>query len=471
MHLKRLAHRALVVSFVVAVTAAPRAQSLPVAWQHVAHDVLREIVDINTAEGGAGTTAEAQAIMARLAAAGFSESDMQLVGPDAKNRNLIIRYRGAGAGKPILMIAHMDTVTARAADWSTDPFTFTEKDGWWYGRGINDDKAGVATLVANLLRWKAEAFRPTRDLIIALTSFEETDARPAGFGWVVSQRRDLIDADYCLNTDAGGGELHDGTPVLMTVQAAEKVYQSFHLEVTDPGGHSSLPRKQNAIYTLAAALGRLAAYQFPVQLTDVSREYFKRTSTIQRGQLAADMRAIASNPSDGAAAARLSESPLYNATLRTTCVATRLDAGHADNALPQRAVATVNCRILPGVDPASVQATLQQIVNDASVRITPVETATPSPASPLRPDVVDVIDRLVRDQFKVPLVPEMSTGATDGLFARNAGIPTYGISALFDDPDDVRAHGRDERVSPRWFYEAVEFWNRMVHALAGSERS
>jgi acetylornithine deacetylase/succinyl-diaminopimelate desuccinylase-like protein len=456
------------VALVPPVPAAAAHQSLSPALQQVAHDVLRDVVNINTSVEGRGTTAAAQAIVARLKAAGFVDGDLHLVGPDPKNQNLIVRYRGTGTGRPVLLIAHLDTVPAHAADWTTDPFVFTEKDGWWYGRGIVDDKTGVGTLVTNLVGWKTSGFHPTRDLIVLLTTAEETDAA-AGMEWVVNNRRDLIDAEYCLNTDGGGGLLERDRPVLFRLQAAEKVYQSYRFEVTNPGGHSSLPRSDNAIYQLSAALTKLAAFSFPVQLTEVTREFLAKTAAVQGGSAGEDMRALAANPEDAAAASRLSAQPWFNAILRTTCVATRLDAGHADNALPQRAAAVVNCRILPGVAPDSVRRTLGEVIGDPAVKIAPVEKATPSPPSPLVPAITGVIERLIRDQWGVPMVPTMETGATDGLYLRNAGIPTYGIGGLFQDAEEHREHGRDERVDPKRYYDAIAFWDRVVRALAGPQ--
>jgi acetylornithine deacetylase/succinyl-diaminopimelate desuccinylase-like protein len=287
--------------------------------------------------------------------------------------------------------------------------------------------------------------------------------------WVVNHRRDLIDAEYCLNTDGGGGLLEHDRPVLFRLQAAEKVYQSYRLEVTNAGGHSSMPRADNAIYQLSAALTKLAAFSFPVQLTEVTREFFSKTAAVQGGPLGDQMRAIVANPQDAEAAARLSEQPWFNALLRTTCVATRLEAGHADNALPQRATAVVNCRILPGVEPDSVRRTLDEIIGDPTVKLTPVEEATPSPPSALQPAITGVIERVIRDQWGVPMVPTMETGATDGLYLRNAGIPTYGVGGLFLDAEEHREHGRDERVEPKRYYDAVAFWDRVVRALAGGQ--
>lgn len=456
------------VACILALHTAPAAGAdpLPAKWQQVGRAVFEEIVNINTSVEGVGTTRAAEAIATRLRAAGFAAGDIELVGPDPKNQNLVIRYRGRGAGKPLLLIAHLDTVTARAADWTTDPFTFLEKDGWWYGRGTSDNKAGVATLVTNLLRWKAEGFVPGRDLVVLLSAFEESGGSLGGMPWLVEHRPELRDAEYCLNTDAGLGDLRGGVPALFAVQAAEKVYQSFRLETTNPGGHSSMPRPDNAIYQLAGAVTKIGAFTFPVQLTDVTREFFARTGRLDTGPLSPAMQAIAANPSDANAAATLSQSAQLNSMLRTTCVATRLDAGHADNALPQRATAIVNCRILPGVDPAAVHVTLREVVGDPAVKIVPVEEAHPSPPSPVRPDIFGVIERLAKARWNVPTVPMMETGATDGLYLRIAGVPTYGVSAVFEDSNDIRAHGRDERVRAQSFYDAVAFWDDMIRELA-----
>ena len=459
----------LLLALILTLAAAPMStasDSLPPRWQRVAQDVLRDIVNVNTAQGGEGTTKAAQVVAGYLRQAGFPESDLSLVGPDPKNLNLIVRLHGTGKGsKPMLLIAHLDTVTANRADWTTDPFVFTEKDGWWYGRGIVDDKSGVGTIVTSLVRWNQEGFSPSRDIVTIITSAEETDAA-TGMGWIAANRPDLIDAEFCLNTDAGGGELENGKPVLFSLSAAEKVYQSYRLETTNPGGHSSLPRPDNAIYELATALTKLAAFKFPAQLTEISRQSLLKTAAIHSGEEAADMRAVAANPGDDAAIERLSRSPGLNSMLRTTCVATRLDAGHADNALPQRATAIVNCRILPGVEPSSVMQELAGVIGDPGVSIQPVERAHPSPPTPLNPAIVGSIEDVVSAMWNVPVVPIMESGASDGLFLRIAGIPTYGISGLFEDSNDIRDHGRDERVDPQRYYDAVAFWDRVVKVLA-----
>jgi acetylornithine deacetylase/succinyl-diaminopimelate desuccinylase-like protein len=360
-------------------------------------------------------------------------------------------------------------VPARRADWSVDPFTFLEKDGYFYGRGTTDDKVGDAILIADFIRLKRAGFRPTRDLILVLTGDEETAG--SCIAWLVSKHRDLIDAAFALNTDAGGGVLRDGRRVMFTVQASEKVYATYALEATDKGGHSSLPRPgDNPIYRLARVLERLAAYQFPVQLNEVSRAFFERSAAIDTGQLADDMSGVLKAPRDSAAVARLTAVPFYNSKLRTTCVATMLAAGHAENALPQAARATVNCRILPGDPPAGVQATLERLAADERASVRTVYTPIPSPPSPLTPAIMGPLERLVADHFPgVPIVPVMEAGATDGLFLRNAGIPTYGVSAVFEDPNDIRAHGRDERIGVESFYDAVQFWYRMLRTYAGGE--
>lgn len=445
-----------------------RAQEwLPPADRQLARDILRELIEINTTDSAGHTPEAARAMAQRLLAAGFPATDVQvLIGPDARHGNLVARYRGSGkGGRPILVMAHLDVVPARREDWSGDPFAFTEKDGWFYGRGSTDNKAGAAMLVADFIRLKREGFVPDRDLVLMLEGDEETAG--SCVQWLIAQHRDLIDAEFALNTDAGGGVLRNGKPVSFTVQASEKVYATYLLEARDKGGHSSLPRPaDNPIYHVAAALVRLSQYQFPVRLNEISRAFFERSAQLETGQLAVDMRAVLRSPPDRAALARLSAAPFYNSKLRTTCVATMLDAGHAENALPQAARATVNCRILPDQPPGEVAAVLGRIVTDDRIAITTTYTPIPSPPSPLRPEILRPIERLAAVQWPgVPVVPVMEAGASDGLFLRNAGIPTYGVSAVFEDPDDIRAHGKDERISAQSFYDATVYWYRMMQAL------
>lgn len=432
-----------------------------------ARAIFKELIEINTTDTPAGNvTTAADAMAARLRAAGFP--DVQVLGPDPRKGNLVARLKGTGTKRPILLLAHLDVVDARREDWSTDPFRFLETDGFFYGRGTSDDKAMASQFVANLIRLTQEGFRPERDLILALTADEEGGAFN-GVDWLVRNHKDLIDAEFAIN-EGGGGSMRHGTYLTNEVQASEKVYQDFRLEVTNPGGHSSLPTRENAIYHLATGLARLAAFDFPVQMNDVTRAYFERSSSVESDpKVAADMRAVARPSPDAAAAARLSASlPYYNAMMRTTCVATRLLAGHANNALPQMAGANVNCRILPGVSPASVKATLAEVLADPAITVSLVDEAQPSKPSPLRPEFMAVVERLTKQFFPGAIVvPVMSTGATDGLYLRNGEIPTYGVDGTFGDLDDVRAHGKDERIGVKQFYEGLEFQYQMIRALSG----
>ena len=438
------------------------------ADSQLARDIFRELIEINTTDSLGNTPRAARAMAQRLLAAGFPAADVRvLIGPDAKHGNLVARYRGTGAGgRPIVVFAHLDVVPARRADWSVDPFTLLERDGYFYGRGTTDNKAGDAILVADFIRLKQAGFKPRRDLILMLTGDEETAG--SCIAWLVAKHRDLIDAEFALNTDAGGGVLRDGHRVMFVVQASEKVYATYVLEATDKGGHSSLPRPaDNPVYRLAPVLERLAQYQFPVKLNEVSRAFFERSAALESGSLADDMRGVLKDPPDSAAVAHLSAVPFYNSKLRTTCVATMMNAGHAENALPQSARVTVNCRILPGEPASEVEATLQRIAADDRMTLRETNTPIPSPPSPLTAAIVGPIEHLVAEQFPgVPVVPVMEAGATDGLFLRNAGIPTYGVSAVFEEQNDVRAHGRDERLGVQSFYEALEFWYRMMQAFA-----
>lgn len=456
----------------LAVTTPLRAQG-PVRTpdQQLARDLLAELVGINTTFEHGNTTPAAEAMARRLVAAGFPDSDVVVVGAGERNRNLVARLRGKGRGRPVLLLAHLDVVEALRSDWSLEPFTLTEQGGYFYGRGTSDIKDMAAIFVATLIRLKREKAVPDRDIILALTAGEET-GNDNGVRWLLAHRRDLIDAEYCINGDAGDPLERDGRRVARVVQASEKVYHDLALEVRNPGGHSSMPVPDNAIYRLAAGLGRLAAYRFPASLNDVTRVYFDRMASTQTPDIAADMRALLRDPLDTAAATRLSDrSPLFNSILRTTCVATRLEGGHANNALPQTARAVVNCRILPQDAPAQVEATLRAVVADTAVAVIPIDTAIPSPPSPLVPSVFGPLEQVTRALWPgVPVIPNMETGATDGLYLRNAGMPVYGVSGVFLDADDIRAHGRDERIGVREYYEGAEFTYRFVRALGGFAR-
>ncbi len=433
-----------------------------------AREIFKQLIEINTTDTPAGNvTTAAEAMAVRLRAAGFPEADVKVLGPDPRKGNLVARYHGTGARKPVLLLAHLDVVEAKRGDWSFDPFTFLERDGFFYGRGTSDDKSMAARFVATLIRLKEEGFKPDRDLILALTADEEGGTFN-GVDWLLRNHKDLIDAEFAVN-EGGGGGMRKGKYLVNEIQASEKVYQDFRLEATNPGGHSSLPVKDNAIYRLSAGLARLAAFDFPVQLNEVTRGYFERSAPMQADpQLGADMRAMSTATPDLKAAARLSASlPYWNSMMRTTCVATLLSGGHATNALPQSATANVNCRILPGVPPASVRDQLVEVLADPKITITFVGPANPSRPSSLLPNVIAAVESLTRQMFPgVVVVPVMSTGATDGIFLRNAGIPTYGIDGAFGDMDDVRAHGKDERVEVKQFYEGLEFQYRLVKMLS-----
>ena len=438
-----------------------------------ARAIYKELVEINTTDTPAGSvTLAAEAMAARLKAAGFPDADIQVIGPDPRKHNLVARYRGPGARRPLLLLAHLDVVDAKREDWSFDPFVFREQDGWFYGRGTSDDKAMASQFVANFIRLKEERVTPDRDLILALTADEEGGSFN-GVDWLLKNRRELIDAEFAIN-EGGGGNMRKGKYLTNEVQASEKVYQDFKLEVTNAGGHSSMPVRDNAISHLAEGLARLAALEFPVQLTDITRAYFERSAMVETDPaIAADMRALARATPDAAAAARLSAKlPYWNSMMRTTCVATRLAGGHANNALPQLATANVNCRILPGVTPESVRTRLVEVLANPRISVSFVGEAHPSAPAALRPDVMAAVEALTKEMFPgVIVVPVMSTGATDSLYLRNAGIPTFGIDGTFGDIDDVRAHGRDERVGVKQYFEGLEFQYRLIKALAGSDRA
>jgi acetylornithine deacetylase/succinyl-diaminopimelate desuccinylase-like protein len=441
-----------------------RAQALG-AHQALAREIFEELIEINTTDSAGDNTKAAEAMAARLKAAGFPEADVRVLGPRERKGNLVARWRGAGAARPLLLLAHLDVVEARREDWSMDPFTFVEKDGYYYGRGTSDDKAMAAIWIANLIRLKREGFQPKRDVIVALTADEE-GGDSNGVQWLVASHRELIDADLAIN-EGGGGSIKDGRYINNRVQASEKVYQDFALEVKRAGGHSSLPVKDNAIYHLAAGLARLAEFDFPVKLNEVTRALFDRMAATQPGPLGEAMRGVLRSPRPPAAVDALARVPYLNAMMRTTCVATTLEGGHAANALPQTARANVNCRMLPGDTTEEVQRTLVGVLADEAISVTPVAPAKPSPPSPLRSDVMGPIERITAEMWPgVPVIPVMGTGATDSLYLRKAGIPSYGVDGIFEDIDDTRAHGRDERILIKSFYDGQEFLYRLVKALA-----
>jgi len=441
----------------------------PERWQRLARDILKELVEINTTDSQGDNTAAAEAMRRRLLAAGFPEEDVVVVEPAPRKGNLVARLRGRGTGKkPILLLAHIDVVEADPADWTLPPFELVERDGMFYGRGTADDKDEAAIHVANLIRLKAEGYIPDRDIIVALTADEE-GGPVNGVRWLLENRRELIDAAFALN-EGGGGIVRDGRKVANTVQAAEKKYADFTLEVRNPGGHSSRPRQDNAINELALALTRIAEYQFPVRLNEVTRAYLRRSAEQAEPALAEAMRRLLEDETDTAAIRVLSGDAELNVMLRTTCVATMLSGGHARNALPQRARANVNCRLLPDEDPVEVQRTLERVAAVPTLRITPVGVVRDSPPSPLTDEVLGAIERVTAEMWPgVPVIPVMSTGATDGLYLRNAGIPVYGVSGLFYGV--TFSHGMNERIPVDAFYEGQEFLYRLVKLLSSSDVS
>ena len=445
--------------------AASKANAQLSPHQQLLREIHRELVEINTTDSVGNTTQAAEAMAARLKAAGFRAEDVQvLVHPgNARKGNLVARLRGTGKQRPILLLAHLDVVEARKEDWSPDldPFKWIERDGFVYGRGSIDDKAMAAVFVANLIRYKQEGFKPDRDIILALTADEE-GGNFNGAEWLLKNHRDLVDAEFGLN-EGGGGRERNGKRLFNGVQASEKMSVNFQLEVQNKGGHSSLPNKDNAIYHLAAGLDRLAKFDFAINLNEVTRAYFERMATVETGQTAADMKALLQSGPDSAANARLSNMAFYNATMRTTCVATRLEGGHANNALPQVARAVVNCRILPQESAADVQQALVRTLADEQISVKLLAPAKPSPPSPLDAKVMQPIESVSNSLWPgLPVIPVMSTGATDSLYFRQAGIPFYGVSGLFTDIDDNRQHGKDERVGVQQLYDSQEFLYRLV---------
>jgi acetylornithine deacetylase/succinyl-diaminopimelate desuccinylase-like protein len=448
-----------------------RAQS-QTAQQQLAVDIYKELVEINTVTETGDTARAAEAMVARLRAAGLGGSDVQVFTPAPRKGNLVARLRGTGARKPILLLAHLDVVPARREDWSVDPFKLIEKDGYFYARGSSDDKFMAATFVATLIRYKLEGYTPDRDIIVALETDEEILDRDAlGIQWLLKNHRDLIDAEFALN-EGGSVGLKNGKPIRNSVQTSEKVSLSYQLEVTNRGGHSSLPTKDNAIYHLAEGLARLSKFTFPFKLNETTRAYFQRIAEFEGDQMAADIRSVISGRPNPASLSlvRLSANPAYNAQLRTTCVATMLEGGHAYNALPQVARATINCRIMPGEPVDEVKATLVQVLADDQISVTQIDEPILSAPSALHEEIMGAVEKVSAEFWPgTPIVPTMSAGATDGSYLRNAGIPTYGHSGLASDVDDVRVHGKDERVLVKSFFDGQEYLYRLVKVLSGGK--
>jgi acetylornithine deacetylase/succinyl-diaminopimelate desuccinylase-like protein len=453
------------------------AAALDDATRQLSRDIFRELIEINTTDSVGNTTRAAEAMAKRLKDAGFPAADIHLLGPNERKGNMVARLRGTGAHKPVLILGHLDVVEARREDWTTDPFKFVEKDGYFYGRGTQDMKDNDAILVTAFIRLWREGYRPDRDLILALTADEE-GGKSNGVDWLLKNHRDLIDAEFVLNADAGGVTTVHGKTVNVDLEASEKQYADFELTVLNPGGHSSLPTPDNAIYRLADALSRLEHAPFPVELNGVTRTYFERRAPLENAQAKADMNAILRNPPDSAALARLSKDPRYNSMLRTTCVATRLNAGHANNALPQTAQAIVNCRILPGHSPEETRQALVKIFDDPKVSVKylgaiggedrpPDSKGFPTVLPP--PEVLRPLEQVAAEMWPgAPVIPEMETGASDSVYTMAAGMPSYGVNGVGIDQDDIRAHGKDERVRASSYFDGVEFYYRFLKAMTGA---
>ena len=449
----------------------PRAPQPSEQVKVLARDILRNMIETRSTQD-VGSTGLAEALAARFHAAGFSPDDVALLAPPdhPTKGNVVVRLHGRGQARPLLYITHLDVVEARPEDWSVDPFTLTEKDGWFYGRGTADIKGDGAALATDLIRLKSENFVPDRDIVVAFTADEEAGGGANGVDWLLRAHRDLIDAEFVLNPDAGGGISKGGKRLYIGLETSEKIYVTFRAEVTNKGGHSSLPEPDNAIYRLAAGLGRLAKFNFPVHLGVTTRAWFAEMARLESGQVRRDMEAVTRPDPDPAAIRRLERQVLYNAMLHTTCVATLIDGGQAENALPQRAGAAIQCRMLPEDSQAGTQALLEKMFADPRIKLSVITPARPAPESVPAPALMARMRSVAASVWPdVPVVPDMDSGASDSIFTRGAGIPTFGISGLFNDIDDNRMHGRDERISVDNFYEDVEFTYRLLKAFSATE--
>jgi acetylornithine deacetylase/succinyl-diaminopimelate desuccinylase-like protein len=448
--------------------------------RQLSHDIFKQLIEINTTDSVGNVTTASEAMAQRFRDAGYAESDIQILGPNDRKKNLVVRLHGSGTHKPVLLIGHLDVVEARREDWTTNPFQFVEKDGYFYGRGTQDMKDGDAIMATTLIRFKKENYVPDRDIVLALTADEE-GGKSNGVGWLLKNRRDLIDAEFVLNHDGGEVQMVHGKPVALVVDATEKLYSDYQLAVTNPGGHSSLPRPDNAIYELSHALINLEQHKFPFELNSVTRAYYEQLAKAENGERAEEIKGILRTPPDSDAVARLSRDPIDNSRIHTTCVATRLSGGHANNALPGRAEAVVNCRILPGHSKQEIRDQIAQALGDPKMEIRYITNAgdvvdsIPDQGAfappPPRPDVFDALRSVSAKLWPgIPIFPTMATGASDGVFTMAAGMPTYGVSGVEQERDDHREHGRDERVSQEAFYRGVDFYYLFLKTLTSSKQ-
>jgi acetylornithine deacetylase/succinyl-diaminopimelate desuccinylase-like protein len=458
------------------------AQSSPPATtpedRALARSIFKQLIEINTTDTPRGNvTTATMAMQKRFLDAGFAPEDVHLLGPDPRKMNLVVRIGAAGTPteKPVVFLCHIDVVEALRADWSTDPFQFVEKDGYYYGRGTQDMKNSDAALVFTFLRLHREGYKPKRDLILALTADEE-GGKFNGADWLVKEHRDLVDAAFVINPDSGGVEMDKGRAVVADVEATEKVYSDYQVTAVDRGGHSSIPRPDNAIYELTTALNKLSEYSFPFEMNEVTRTYFNNLAGQETGQAAEDMRAILATPPNLAAALRLSAEPSFNSNFRTTCVATRLAAGHANNALPQTAQANVNCRIFPGHSPEEIRQVLIGVFGDEKLTVkyvsdagvvsnTAPERKAMVPPAPIK-EVFEPLTRLTQAIWPgTPVTPVMENGASDSIYFAQAGIPCYGYSAIALEREDDRAHGQDERLPVESYWKSLDFFYSFAEAV------
>jgi acetylornithine deacetylase/succinyl-diaminopimelate desuccinylase-like protein len=471
--------RSLALCLLLSPLTLPASAQLDPQTKQLSHDIFKQLIEINTTDSVGSTTVAANGMAQRLLEAGFPKEDVLVLGPNDRKGNLVARIHGTGAAKPILFLGHLDVVEALRSDWTTDPFQFVEKDGYFYGRGTQDIKENDAALVTTFIALKKEGFKPDRDLVLALTADEE-GGKSNGVDWLLKNHRDLMEAEFVINSDSGGVDLSHGKAISFNVGATEKLYADYQLTAINPGGHSSLPVPDNAIYHIADSLTRLQAYTFPVELNPITRAYFARMSTLESGQTASEMKGILQTPPSEEAIARLSQIPKYNATMRSTCVATRLAAGVANNALPQTASANVNCRILPTHTREEVRRKLIEIFNDPKITVRyardsgEVQDTAPDtkgvPPTELQPQVMRPLEKLVAQMWPgAPMIPVMETGASDGKYTNEAGLPTYGINGVAIDIDDVREHGKDERLAVDSYYRGVEFYYRYLKLLSGGK--
>lgn len=446
--------------------------------KQLSHDIFKQLIEINTTDSVGNVTTAAEAMAQRFRDAGFPDSDIYIGGPNDRKKNVVVRLHGSGKHKPVLLIGHLDVVEAKRQDWTTDPFQFVEKDGYFYGRGTQDMKDGDAIMTTTLIRFKKEGYVPDRDIILAMTADEE-GGKSNGVDWLLKNKRNLIDAEFVLNHDGGEVQMDHGKALAFVVDATEKLYSDYQVVTTNPGGHSSLPRPDNAIYELSHALLNLENHKFPLELNTVTRAYYEHLAGVEPGQRAADIKAMLATPPDMNAVDRLSLDPIDNSRLHTTCVATRLAGGHANNALPGRAEAVVNCRILPGHSKQEVRDELVKVFADPKVEVRyitssgqvldniPDQRSFPPP--PPRPDVLGAIKTVADKMWPgIPVFPTMATGASDGVYTMAVGLPTYGISGVETERDDHREHGRDERVPVKAFYKGVDFYYRFMKTLTGA---